>query len=161
MNESLLNLISGLVGSIIGAVSTWLVTRSSLAKEHDHQELMMQKQNAKRSLTALKSVREEVGYNVVHFIQIEKLLNNLGKKIINYKSSGMRAGLSDRSWYNHSDILIDVLTDKQLSEATSFYLNSSLELNSQVFTLDRLEKLISSGLSVSKMLDEVIINYKN
>lgn len=47
----------------------------------------------------------------------------------------MRAGLSDRSWYNHNDILIDVLTDNQLSEATTFYLNSSLELNSQVFTL--------------------------
>ncbi|MBO3283106.1 MULTISPECIES: hypothetical protein [Paenibacillus] len=150
------SVIPGLMGSVIGSIATWLVTRDSIAKQFSKQLELINLQETKNNTTALKSVKNELDYNIVHLGSIEKMFSKLSVEFINYRELGLTSGLKSTSWERHSDTVGNVLNEKQLNEIITFYLNMSVEINNQVFNTERIEKLISTGLGVSKMLEHEI-----
>ncbi|WP_410770109.1 hypothetical protein [Fontibacillus sp. BL9] len=151
--DSLISAASGLVGSIIGAAATYFVTRSSLNRQHENNKIILQIQEDNANLIALKSVRNEIESNIVMIGQVEKVMEKLQIDFINLKASGIESGIKDSKWEKHSDRLDCVLSEDQMNQINTFYLNLSVELINQAFSSDRVEKLISSGLTAEKLLD--------
>lgn len=154
--DAWVSLASGLAGTIIGAVTSWFVTKSSVEREHQNQKELVKIQEDKNNLIALKSVLSEVGYNLVCLNSVDKIIKNLKIDFINYKESGFISPIKNNKWDKHSDVLESLLTPKQINLLDTFYINLAVELNIQAFNSERLKKLMDAALDCRTMLKEVV-----
>lgn len=156
-----ISMLSGLLGTIVGAATSWFVTKSSINQQHQNQKELVKEQESKANLTAIKSVLSEVEYNVICLNSIKTIMGKLNMDFINYKESNITSPIKNNKWDKHSDVLESVLTSKQMNTLVTFYVNLSVEIHNQVFNSERLEKLIRSGLTCTDLLKEAESTYSN
>lgn len=147
-----LSLLSGLFGSIVGGLVTWLVTRDSIQRQFSNQIKMLEQQEYKSNVSALKSVKSEIEFNIIQLGIIDKLLDEKKIDFINYKASGLESGIKNTKWEKYNDTLEEILVPKDLNIVTTFYLNFSVELKNQAFNRNRLDKLIRSGFEAKRVI---------
>lgn len=69
-------LLSGLIGTVIGGLITWLNTRYSLNKQFKQQAKREELKDLKAEKTAINSVEKELTYNLIQLNATKKLLEH-------------------------------------------------------------------------------------
>lgn len=153
------NLFSGFIGSIIGGIVTWLVTKDSLKKQFQYQNKLVKLERKKQEKVALKSVKSEIAYNLIYLDSYEKTMINENIGYINFKASNSNVLLKINKWEKHSDTILNIEQLEYIGELQGFYITISAETIYQMVNLERVGKLIENALKLSKLLEDTIKTY--
>ncbi|MDG5789669.1 hypothetical protein QA612_19615 [Evansella sp. AB-P1] len=153
-------LLSGLGGTVIGGLITWIVTRYSLNKQFEEQDKRQQAQERKNEIIALNAVLKEIEHNLIQFRGTKNLMESQNIEFINYKASNLHNNYSMEKWNQHSDTVLFIEDLNCLSKLQAFYINLSFLITNQITDREKTENLIDSGLYLSKQLEQYIEAYK-
>lgn len=149
-------LISGLIGTFVGGVISWLNGRYMFTKQVKEQKRKEQLQEKRNEIIALNAVEKEIAFNLLQLNSIVKLMKSQKMDFINFKASQVNNNLKMDKWNKHSDT-IDMMEDFGfLDELQSFYINLSHEINNQVTNQERTYGLISQGLTLHTEIGKYI-----
>lgn len=153
------NFIFGLLGTFLGGLLTWIITKDSLKKQFQYQKELLLEESRKNELIAMNSVRREIQHNIIKLNHVKKIMVSEKIEFINFKGGNQNNSLKNNKWEKHSDIIEYVTPDDLFSKIQAFYINISAEIDNQVNNMDRTEKLISQGLDCIKLLEIFIEEY--
>lgn len=155
-----LTLLSGLVGTLIGGLITWLTTRYTLNRQFKEERIRLILQERKNEMIALNSVLKEIEFNLIELINIENIMKSTNSDFINFKASNAHHTLKKDKWDKHSDT-IDMIDDLDfLNKLQAFYMNISHEIVKQAASLERVTKLLDMGMFLKKEIESYIADYK-
>ncbi|MCE7793457.1 hypothetical protein K8O68_13610 [Salipaludibacillus sp. CUR1] len=152
--------LSGFAGILTGGLITWLVTRDSLHKQFQEQDKRQQAQERRNEIIALNAVHKEIQHNLIQFRGTKNIMEGEKMELISYKASNLHNNYSMEKWNQHSDTVLFIEDLDCLSKLQAFYINLSFEITNQVTNKKKTEKLIESGLHLSKQLEQYIEAYK-
>ncbi len=151
-------LLSGLIGTVIGGLITWLNTRYSLNKQFEQQSKREKLKDLKAEKIALNSVRKEILHNLIQLGATKKIMDEEKMEFINYKASNQSNNLKMDKWNKHSD-LIENIDDFPLTTLQALYVNLSFEINNQFTDRGRTLKGIDQCLKASNDIEEFLKVY--
>ncbi|OIJ13565.1 hypothetical protein BKP37_09760 [Anaerobacillus alkalilacustris] len=151
-------LLSGLIGTIIGGLITWLNTRYSLNKQFKLQAQREELKELKDERIALNSVKKEINHNLIQLGATKKIMDVEKMEYINYKASNQNNNLKMDKWNKHSDI-IESMDDFPLTTLQALYVNLSFEISNQMTDKKRTIKGIDQCLKASKDIEEYLKVY--
>lgn len=154
-NAYWVSMVSGLVGTIVGAAISWYVTRSSIKKQHENQLELVNEQERKIKKTAFRSVITEFEHNQACLQGIEAAFRELEVDYLDMKERDVITPLKYNKWEKHSDTIESLLTLEQLKKLVEFYIKLSLTIHTQKFNLERLSILQDDAKDCIKMLKKV------
>ncbi|MGP4068364.1 hypothetical protein [Halobacillus sp. B29] len=155
-----ISLLSGIIGTVIGGLITWLNTRYNLNRQFEEQRQRIQQQERKAELIALNAVEKELQYNLIKLRQIKEVMQSLDINFFSYGDSGYQMDLKMNKWEKHSDI-IEMMEDlPAMTKLQAFYINISTDIATQAITLERIDDLIKIGLEPRENLKSYIAPLK-
>jgi|GEM_PF-1859736 len=155
-----LTLLSGLVGTLIGGLITWLTTRYTLNRQFKEERSRIISQERKSELIALNSVEKEIEFNLVELFNIEKLLKENKVDYFNFKTENFINILKKDKWDKHSDVIEMIDELEFLGRLQGFYMNLAHEITKQVTNTTRVQKLIDHGMSLDKDIKNYLDEHK-
>lgn len=153
-------LFSGLAGTVIGGIISWLSTVSAMKKQFNHEEDLRLKAEDKKLYKTLYSVHIEVQHNILALEAIKKIMEVKEMDMVNYFASNQDNGLRNTKWLEFAGDLVDSYSPDLVNKLSTFYYNLSLEINNQLNSLDRIMKHIPDAYKCLKLLDDEIQRVK-
>lgn len=145
-------LFSGLIGTLVGGLITWLITRYNLNRQFNDHLKKIEIQDRKNERIAINSVLKEIEYNLIQLDNTKQIMIKKDMKFISFKNSGLNNNLTMEKWTKHSDTVEFIDGLECLSKVQAFYYNLSVEINNQITNIERTNKHIDLGLEVTKEL---------
>lgn len=150
-----IELLSMLVGTVIGGLITLLTARYTLKKQFESETKRMILQEKKDEIMALNSVEKEITFNIVALKKLKEVMN---AEKTNYMD--INTILKKDKWDKHSDT-IEMIDDIEfLGRLQGFYLNLSHEIAMKAVNMERTEFLINRGFGLTKKIESYIEEYK-
>ncbi|OEG62275.1 MAG: hypothetical protein BHK79_07105 [Halanaerobium sp. MDAL1] len=165
------NIIPTLLGTLTGGFITWIVTNKSLRKQFKFEIKMKEKQfefemNSKELnelkiiLKALNAIKREINHNILQANSFKKIMDKdefKDKKTIDLNEFNNKSvNLSNLNWIKFNHELVERDLNLKINEIEEFYHNISFEVNNNIISRKRLEKIIEEGVKCRKKLDKNI-----
>lgn len=136
-----LSLASGLIGSLIGAFTTWLVTKDSIYSQYRNQMKINNMQELKSHMTSYRSVLKEIEYNRAHLDALEQVFKKAKVDDIIFENAGLPNGFKSVKWEKHSDVLFHNLISDRVGIIAEYYVQIDLAVNWGRISKSTLHKL--------------------
>ncbi len=147
-------LFSGLIGTVIGGILTWLITKESLKKQFEYQQKLIEMKEKQQRLVALKSIRNEITHNIIQLKGCLRIMKYENMHFLNYRRSQLNNNLKSNKWEKHNDILESFSNEDHFRCIKTFYMNLSVEISNQITSKERAERLIKQGLNAVKTIEK-------
>jgi hypothetical protein len=155
------NLLSGFIGSMVGGLVTWLVTKNSLKKQFEYQKEIIELTQKQQEKLALKSVKNEIKYNLYYLNNLKRILTEQDMSSVNSKVDGLDLLFKQDKWLKHSDIIENIDDLDCLSLLHSFYVQLIVRIqtinNTDIITIN---DCIEIGNNVISSIEDTITRYE-
>ncbi|MDN4862889.1 hypothetical protein [Priestia megaterium] len=141
-------------GAILGSGITAGVTTFNTNRQFKYQREKDLLQKKEGQLIALKSVENEIFYNLKRLEFFKEKLEEKELDKVSFKELDLNNNLKNDSWLKHSDT-IDSMNDlkKVTDKLHIFYFNLANEINNQIVQLKRTEDLIIQGNKIKTHIE--------
>lgn len=159
------NIFSGFMGSVIGGIVTWQVTKNSLKKQFQYQNDLMILEQKRKNLGALKSIENEMSYNLLHIGEIEeflikqKLESIMFDEFIKFKESNFGILLTMDKWVKYGDQILNMDKLEYIVSLQAFYYSIQFEIVNKMTNLKRIQDLKKDGVKPFKLLENTTLLY--
>lgn len=156
------NVFSGLIGSIIGGIIagivTQLVTSNSMKKQFEYQKEFIKSVQKTKEKIALKSVKNEMSYNILNLGEIKKTMTNTKTDFLDFKNSDNLLRMN--KWEKHCDTLLNITQSEYIVGLQAFYFSIQIEIFKKMTNLERTKNLIKNATKILKSLEDAIEIYE-
>jgi hypothetical protein len=145
-----INIISSLIGTIVGGAITWISTSKALKEQFDN-ELKMKKINQKQKiLNSLNGIKLEIGYNVQN---AKKLIGISNKNEIDIKNINLVTFFKKNKWEELNHNLNFESSESLVVDLQIFYIKISDVINTNYITKEKNNEILKEGAQCMENLN--------
>lgn len=153
-------LISGVLGAILGStvggLITWGVTSMSLKTELNNQRLLEIEKIKRDEIIALKLIREEMKYNILHLKVYIKQSEALGEQFYNLVEEHKILYIVMDKWIKYADTLVNSKEFSNYSALSNIYANIQQSIYLGIVELGMAEEFIKDIDRCIIIIDEFL-----
>lgn len=153
-------LISGLLGALIGGLFTLAGAHYEVKRQLEHQKTLDAENELQANIKALKSIRMEITHNVYQAEMFFKLLNEQNEKRIRFSDLNATSVFHLHKWRLHSDTLTMIEYPEVVDKIEKFYASIYMINATEAITIQATIALPKQGKEILKVIDEAIQTLK-